>query len=126
MSRENGNAVERVTAEGPMVKGARLAARALAIVLLLLVAVFAVFEGVPNPFQMTAREWMCDGGFLLVVAGLIAGWWFERTGGVLVLFGFVLFLTANYPITGSLWVGRSFVFPLAGLLYLMAGKRRRS
>lgn len=126
MSRDNGNAVVRVTAEGPMVKGARLAARTLALVLLLLVAVFAVYEGVPNPFQLTLREWMCDGGFLLVVAGLVAAWWFERTGGLVVIFGYLLFVIANVPITGTIWPGRSVVFPLTGLLFLIARKRRPS
>lgn len=124
MSRENGNAVMRVTAEGPLVKGARLAARVLAVLLIVLVAVFAVYEGVPNPFHMTAREWVCDGGFLMIVVGLIAGWTSERTGGVLVLVGFALFLAANFPITGSLWAGRSLLFPLTGVLYLIARRRR--
>ena len=124
MSRENGNAIVKVTAEGPFVKGARLAARVVSALLLLIICVFAVYEGVPNPFQMTPREWACDGGFALVFLGLILGWRFEWLGGLMVLAGFAVFMFANYPITGVFWPGRSIVFPVVGVLFLLARRKR--
>ncbi|HNR31508.1 MAG TPA: hypothetical protein PKI11_11520 [Candidatus Hydrogenedentes bacterium] len=125
MSRENGNPVVTVRAEGPLVKGTRLAARGLATLLLLMVAVFALYEGVPNPFHMTALEWACDGAFLVMVIGLLAGLRYERLGGAVVLVGFLAFTAAKFPISGHVRPGYSVVFAVAGVLYLLARRRGR-
>lgn len=125
MSRENGNPVVTASAENPLVQVVRLVARALAVILLVAVAFFAVYEGIPNPFRMTAGEWACDGAFLVMTIGLLAGLRYARIGGVLVLAGYITFCAAAYVVTGHMRLGYSVVFPALGVLYLLTRRRKR-
>lgn len=109
--------------EGPVRLLCRWAGKVLAILLMLVVAAFAVYEGIPNPFLVTAHENVTNGLFALMFLGLYLGLHFERVGGVLVLVSFAGFTAANYPITGGLWLGPVHgLFALAGVLYLL-GRR---
>lgn len=126
---------DAVSAEAPVPKAAvarepiirrlvRLLAHLLTVLLLLATAFFALYEGVPNPFMMTTREFACDGGFLLMVLGLLTAWRFERTGALAVMIGFVLFIAANFPITGRLIPESLVIFPVVAILAVLARRRR--
>ncbi|MFP4501165.1 MAG: hypothetical protein ACLFTT_09210 [Candidatus Hydrogenedentota bacterium] len=109
--------------EGPLRLLCRWTARGLAVLLMLMVIVFAVYEGVPNPFLVSWHENVTNGLFGLMFLGLYLGLQFERLGGVVVLAGFVGFTAATYAITHSLWLGPVHtLFAVAGVLYLL-GRR---
>ncbi len=125
MSRENGNPVVAVKAEGPAAWAVRLAARVLAVVLLAMVAFFAVYEGIPNPFRMTPGEWAWDGAFLVMTTGLLVGLRYARIGGALVLAGYAAFIAAAYAVVGHFWLGHSVAFAIAGALFVLTPRRKR-
>jgi hypothetical protein len=57
--------------------------------------------------------------FVVMVAGLILGWWRELVGGILILGGFFAFMMSEYVVSrdaGMSWV--FMLFPLAGVLFL--------
>jgi hypothetical protein len=66
--------------------------------------------------------------FVVMIAGLIVGWWRELAGALLILGGFFAFMVSEYVSSGDMGMGGIFMlFPLAGALFLvywlLAGKR---
>lgn len=113
------------SAEGPLTLAARGVAKVLCIVIMGYVLVFAVFEGVPNPFLVTWQENLLNGAFFVMFAGLYLGLHYERIGGALVLAGFAAFAAAHYPVSGSFWPGHGFALVLAAALLLLFGRRKQ-
>ena len=66
----------------------RWTARILGVALLLLVAAFAIGEGVPNPLAMSVRESLLTLGLLTMLVGQVLAWKSEGIGGLLIVGGF--------------------------------------
>lgn len=78
--------------------------RAIGLVLVTLLLIFAVGEGMPNPFS---EPILVQVGFLalaLILIGILAGWKWELSGGLISLFGWGLFVLVpgGYPLTQEL------------------------
>ena len=92
-------------------------ARTLSVLLILLFVGSTLVEGLPDFGTLTSaqkREFAASG---LMLAGLILAFFLPRVGGVLAIVGYVAFAIA----AGEWHIDNPFVlFPLTGLLYLMA------
>ncbi len=97
---------------------ARWTARIIGTLLLLLIAVFAIGEGVPNPFILSPRELLLFAAFATMIVGQIAAFRWEGIGGVLILGGFAFFSIVNHRISINIVFGP---WLLTGLLYLGYG-----
>ncbi len=97
---------------------ARWTARVVGTLILLLIAVFAIGEGVPNPLHGLLRENLLTVAMLTMIVGQIAAWKWESIGGVLILGAFGLFAVVNHRFQINIvfvpWL-------LTGLLYLGCG-----
>jgi hypothetical protein len=74
----------------------RWVARVLGTALVLLIAAFAVGEGVPNPLHSSLAVSLCHVGMFAMLAGQIVAWRWEGVGGSLIIGSFVLFSVANH------------------------------
>jgi hypothetical protein len=101
----------------------RWAARALGAVLVFITIMIAIGQRMPNPFTQPI---VVQIGFLalaLIVGGILAAWRWELWGGLVSLFGWVLFFTA---VIGPLRGLNGFVAALAlpGVLYVASAVLR--
>ena len=53
--------------------------------ILVLVAIFAIGEGLPNPFALHPRELLLFAALATMIVGLVVGWKWEGIGGLLIL-----------------------------------------
>ena len=102
----------------------RWTARLVGAVLVFITLMIAIGQGLPNPLTQPA---VVQVGFLalaLIVGGILAGWRWELWGGLVSLFGWVLFVVA---VIGSPKGLNGFVAALAlpGALYLASAVLRR-
>ena len=104
--------------ERQIVTVARWTARILGTLLLLLIAVFTIGEGVPNPLHGLLRENLLTVAMLTMIVGQIAAWKWERIGGLLILGGYILFAVVNHGVQFNVVFGP---WLLTGLLYLACG-----
>jgi hypothetical protein len=70
-------------------------ARTMGTALVVLVAAFAIGEGVPNPLHGSMAVNLCHLAMLSMLVGQIVAWRWEGVGGPLILGGFVLFAVVN-------------------------------
>jgi len=78
----------------------------------------AVTEGLPNPLNYPPGVQAEFGGILLIVLGLILGWFWPRIASVMILSGLVVFHTVE----GKFWINGFFgLIGLAGVLYFVSG-----
>jgi hypothetical protein len=98
---------------------ARWTARVVGALLLLLIAVFAIGEGV-HPVRMfeSLRVGLLTVTMLTMIVGQIAAWKWEGIGGLLILGSYVLFAVVNHSIPFNIVFGP---WLLTGLLYLGCG-----
>ncbi len=102
----------------------RWTARIIGTLLVLIIVLFAIGEGMPNPFTqpMTVQV-----GFLalaLVMIGILGGWRWELAGGTLSLVGWSLFVIAvMHPPRGLNWFVSALALP--GVLYVAGALLRR-
>jgi hypothetical protein len=101
------------------------AARVTAILLFGMVLAFAIGEGPPNPFHMTARENAQTAAFFLVWGGLLVGCFRDGLGGALVLGGLLAFYLINLAISGRLPGGAFPLFAVPGVLFTAGFMLRR-
>jgi hypothetical protein len=94
----------------------RWTARIIGIALLVLIAQFAIGEGVPNPLRGSAPENLLAIGFLAMIIGQIVAWKWEGIGGLSIFGGFVLFAIVNHGVPLNVVFGPWLV---TGLLYLL-------
>ena len=99
--------------------GIRWAARILGAALFLLVMLFVIGEGLPNPPRLTPLESLAMAAFALMVAGVLLVWKHEGVG--VTLAGFLIFLALNDFRVG--WV--FLLFALVGVLGLLSWWSRR-
>lgn len=98
-----------------IIRGIRITARFLASILFLMIAVFAVTEGLPNPLRMTFDQNLTLLTFLIIMAGMAIAWTRESYGGIAIIIGYVIFVIAN-PFPLPAWIAA--LFPITGLLFL--------
>ncbi len=96
----------------------RWTARILGFLVLLLIAAFAVGEGVPNPLAQPPTVNLLFAAFLTMVVGLLVAWKWESTGGILILGGLGLFAVVNHGFRFNLVFGPILA---VGLLHLLCG-----
>jgi len=86
------------------------------------VVCIAIGEGVPNLFTQPVRIQLGFLGLALLLIGILAGWRWELGGGILSIFGWVLFLVTILKSPRAL---RTFDLALPGALYVMSALLRR-
>ncbi len=95
----------------------RWIARLLGALLVIVVVAIAIGEGMPNPFTQPARVQVGFLALALILIGILAGWRWELTGGIISLSGWGLFVASVMNSPRSL---NGFVLALAvpGTLYV--------
>lgn len=103
----------------------RWTARILGTLLVILVLVIAIGEGVPNPFAFPLNIQLGFLALAMIVIGILAGWRWELSGGLLATAGWCLFVGS---VAGAKGPNLFFcLLALPGILYLAsAGLRRHS
>jgi hypothetical protein len=99
-----------------MVTILRWAARTIGTALLVLMAAFAIGEGVPNPLHGSLAENLLTVGFLAMIVGQVVAWKWKGIGSLLILGGFALFAIVNHGVPLNIVFGPWLV---TGLLYLI-------
>ncbi|HEY3266212.1 MAG TPA: hypothetical protein VGM37_04750 [Armatimonadota bacterium] len=100
------------------------APRALSAGLIAVVAAFAIGEGAPH--GLTGDETRQMAAMAAMAGGLVVAWFRPAIGGALALAGSVAFYGLNFAASGRLPGGPVFpLFPLAGFLFLLAGRSER-
>jgi len=89
--------------------------------ILLLIAAFAIGEGVPNPLAMSLRENLLSVALSTMIVGLVVAWRWERIGGALILGGLAFFAVVNHGVRLNLV---SAPMLAVGLMYLGCGGGR--
>jgi hypothetical protein len=105
----------------------RWSARIISVLLFGLAMLFLFGEGMPNIFKLKPTEMYMFFALFVLLAGLLAGWKCELTGGLLSTGGVLAFYIINFIGSGrfpSDWVFPLFFIP--GILYLVSwGLRKR-
>ncbi|MGA2258600.1 MAG: hypothetical protein ABSG53_28375 [Thermoguttaceae bacterium] len=102
----------------PILTVARWTARIIGTLLLLLIAVFAIGEGMPNPLSLSIRELLLFAALATMIVGLVFAFRWEGIGGLLILGGFACFSMVNHRISMNIVFGP---WLLTGLIYLACG-----
>ena len=106
----------------------RSIARMVSFALLVLVIMVIVGEGLPDLRTFSRWEIVSAITFVIMLAGLIVGWWRELAGAVLIIGGFLAFLASEYAVSGDMGMSGIFMlFPFAGALfffYWLLARRR--
>ncbi len=100
----------------------RWLARITGLMLGLMVVITYLSEGIPTAAQIVKPEGWVFIAMAVMVAGAIGAWWKELIGALLMIVGFIGLWIVQQHFPGS-WFG---VFPLAGLLHLIAWSLGRS
>jgi len=101
----------------------RWTARILGAALLVLIVIFAIGEGMPNPITQPALVQLGFLGLAIVMVGALAGWRWDLAPAIISLAGWCLFALAVTMLgRGSPFV-IAFAFP--GLLLLASARLRR-
>ena len=114
-----------MTTRPPFVAMLRWTARGIGTLIILLIAVLAVGEGVPNPLHPPTVVNFSFVALLVMLAGQVTAWWREGTGGALVLGGMAAFAVANHGVKLNAVFAPMLV---TGVFYLLCGwlARRKS
>jgi hypothetical protein len=94
----------------------RWLARITGIMLGLMVVAFAMEKGIPSVSQLRNPESWRFIAMVVMLLGAILAWRREALGGLLMIVGFIALWAIDRHFPG-IWFG---VFPLAGLLHLLA------
>jgi hypothetical protein len=102
----------------------RWTARIVGTLLVLICVSIAVGQGIPNPFTQPARVQVGFLALALIIIGILAGWRWELSGGIMSLLGWCLFLPAVITSPRGM---NGFVMALAlpGALYVTSALLRR-
>jgi hypothetical protein len=109
-----------------MDKVVRWIARIIGTLLLLMIGLFAVGEGVPNPLEMTFEELIEFVAILLISGGYIVGWKWEFSACVMILSGIAVFCAVEIILYHRFpklsWFFWAMAIP--GILYLYIGVKK--
>jgi hypothetical protein len=98
----------------------RSIARMVSAMIIIFVAMVVIGEGKPDFRAFSQAEIFSTIMFVVMIAGLVLGWWRELVGAILILGGFFAFMTSEYIASkdaGMSWI--FMLFPLAGVLFLI-------
>jgi hypothetical protein len=99
----------------------RWTARIIGTLLVLLIVMIGIGEGMPNPFKQPPAVQVGFLALALLMIGILAGWRWELTGGVISLAGWCLFLASvKCRLTCFVWA-----LALPGILYVISALLRR-
>jgi hypothetical protein len=101
---------------------ARWTARVLGTLLLVLVVLFAISEGVPNPFHQPLAVNLISLGMVMMLTGLLAAWKWEGVGGFLVVAGWILVVIVNRGFRPN---GIFEAFLIVGILHVLCWWKSR-
>lgn len=94
----------------------RATARFLGSILFLMIIMFAIGEGIPNPFSLTLSEAITFFSFVVMLSGLIVAWRLEGIGGMVVLLGYLVIVIINpFSFSGGVIA----IIPLTGTLFVI-------
>jgi hypothetical protein len=94
----------------------RWIARVLSALTVIFMVRMGIGEGLPRPSELTSTEQMMWVGLIVMMIGALAAWKWEVAGAVVIFAGFGVkwYAYGEYP---AAWYS---LFPLVGLLYLIA------
>ena len=99
----------------------RWTARVIGTLLVLLIVMIGIGEGMPNPFTQPPAVQVGFLALALLMIGILAGWRWELTGGVISLAGWCLFLASvKCRLSCFVWA-----LALPGVLYVISALLRR-
>jgi hypothetical protein len=99
----------------------RWTARVISTLLVLLIVMIGIGEGMPNPFTQPPAVQVGFLALALLMIGILAGWQWELTGGIISLAGWCLFLASvKCRLTCFVWA-----LALPGVLYVISALLRR-
>lgn len=105
----------------------RSIARTISVFLLLFVVMMVVGDGFPALADLTKRESFLTAAFVVMVSGLVIGWWRELVGAICILGGFAAFLVVEYVTLRDFGMNWLFaLYPVAGILYLLYWRLSRT
>jgi membrane-bound ClpP family serine protease len=96
----------------------RSIARMVSFACLIFIAMVVVGQGMPDVHAFTRGEIVSGIMFVIMLAGLVVGWWRELAGALLIIGGFAGFMVSEYATSGD--VGMSGIFmliPFSGALF---------
>jgi hypothetical protein len=96
-------------------KFVKIIARFLAGILFLMIIMFAIGEGLPDPLELKTGELITFISFVIMLSGLAACFKWEGIGGFVILGGYILFAAIN---SASITFGVMSLFPLTAILFL--------
>ena len=97
----------------------RSIARVLALGTVILMVIIATGQGMPDVRSFPPREMILFISLVVMLAGLLVGWWREIVGAVMIFAGLTTFLAVERIASGTIRMGGPFaLFPIVGLLYL--------
>ena len=97
----------------------RSIARVLALGTVILIVIIATGKGMPDFRSFPPREMILFVSLVVMLAGLLVGWWREIVGAVMIFTGLTAFLVVERIASGTIRMGGPFaLFPIVGLLYL--------
>jgi len=104
----------------------RWTARILSGLIVILILFIFIGEGMSDGFggflHLTLRENLMTLAFIGVFIGLIIGWKWELTGGILILAGLILFYLLDFLFSGTFPRGVIFpYFAIPGILFILSG-----
>lgn len=100
--------------------GLRWTARITGLALSALVAIFALgYGGLPNLLEQPVPVQIEFAGMLMMLAGFLTAWRWEKLGGILATCGFAAFFTTEMVTNGSPPGGLIPLFAIPGVLFLV-------
>ena len=91
--------------------------------LFLLIIAFIFGDGLPDAGKFSFTELLMYVCFLVLLTGLITGWFRELLGSIIIIFGFLGFWIVNIIFNGVFWLGWLFlIFPLSACLFFLNWK----
>jgi hypothetical protein len=98
----------------------RSIARVLALGTVILIVLIAAGQGLPDLRSFPPLEVVLFISLVVMLIGLLIGWWREEIGAIMIFSGFAAFLVVERIESGTIRKGGIFMlFPIVGLLYLM-------
>jgi hypothetical protein len=93
--------------------------------MVLLTLIIAIGEGMPNPFTQPVTVQVGFLALALIIVGILAGWRWELSGGIISLLGWCLLIVPVIKNSPRGMNGFVIVLALPGVLYVASALLRR-
>lgn len=103
----------------------RWTARVIGVLMVLLTLIIAIGEGMPNPFTQPVTVQVGFLALALIIVGILAGWRWELSGGIISLLGWCLLIVPVIKNSPRGMNGFVIVLALPGVLYVASALLRR-